>query len=345
MPIVAPQLDEDLAGYPEGGQAPVVAPPSVASQPPITAPQQFATDEQIGQAVGQLNAGQPVTALPRQEWSPAQTQSFAARLDQFDQQAKAARIASDQAAMDAQMLDQMSRVAKSAKDIEIARRNIDVMGLQRDIQNGVPIHDAVSRHPMGLGTGFAGALRATAPAGTTSFVPPTGGAPGYVLDPRGVPHFPPGMEPQMATPKEEDLGGGVKGVRISPQHYQITHRPTEQKEGALTPVQTQRLREIDRQAHDIRVNLPARETSQEYIDAQNELRLLTLKRNKILSEAEGAKPKAVVAPPTVAAPAGVTGTIHPMPTTKTGLVEGQIYDTPRGAAQWDGTHFKLVEKR
>ncbi len=333
MPIVAPQLDEDLSGYPEGGQAPVVAPPSVAGPavvPPGRLGNQYsseqASDAEIGVAVGQLNAGQPVTALPRQEWSPAQAQSFAVRLDQFDQQAKAARIASDQAAMDAKMLDQMSRVAKSAKDIEIQRRTIDMMALQSALGKATTPQEeraALMRFgPNALGGGFAGALKATAPT------------------------------VQMATPHEEDLGGGVKGVRISPQHFEITQRPTTPKEGTLTPVQTQRLREIDRQAHDIRVNLPARETSDEYINAQKQLNLLTLKRNKILSEAEGAKPKvvvappaAVVAPPTVAAPAGVTGTIHPMPNTKSGLVEGNIYDTPRGAAQWDGTHFKLVEKR
>lgn len=70
------------------------------------------------------------------------------------------------------------------------------------------------------------------------------------------------------------------------------------------------------------------------------------------------QPSAVVPAPTVlgatnAVPAigatnrtvGVTGTIHPMPATKAGLVTGQIYDTPRGAAQWDGAKFKLVEAR
>lgn len=40
-----------------------------------------------------------------------------------------------------------------------------------------------------------------------------------------------------------------------------------------------------------------------------------------------------------------TGTINPMPKSKSELVSGKIYDTPRGAARWDGSRFKLVEIR
>ncbi len=131
------------------------------------------------------------------------------RQKQFDlaKEAQAARIASEHAAQDAQMFQQMSRVAMSLKDISEARRQIDIMGLQRDIQNGIPIHEAVARHPMGLGAGYGNALRASAPVGQTRYVAPTGGAPGYVVDPRGTPHFPPNTEKPTWVPETADVPG------------------------------------------------------------------------------------------------------------------------------------------
>ncbi len=119
------------------------------------------------------------------------SEDYRQRQFELNKQIEQAKAARDQAAENARMLDQMMRVSKSTKDIEIARRNIDVMGLQRDIQNGVPIHEAVGRHPMGLGSGFAGALRATAPVAPPTFGKTPGGAE-YIQDPRGVPHFTPG---------------------------------------------------------------------------------------------------------------------------------------------------------
>ncbi len=181
----------------DAGRESVVAPDAA---PAIVPPgrrgdrfsQEQASDAEIGQAVGQLNAGQPVTALPRQEWSPAQGQAFAAKLDEFDRQAKVARAAAQQAAIDAQMLNQMSMVAKSTKDIEIARRNIDVMGLQRDIQNGVPIHEAIARRPNALGGGFASAYRATAPVAPPQWVAPSAASgPGHFVDSAGRVHIAP----------------------------------------------------------------------------------------------------------------------------------------------------------
>jgi len=85
------------------------------------------------------------------------------RMGQLDQQANAAKMARDQSAQDAQMFNMMIRVAKSTKDIETAKRSIDVMGLQNDIQNGIPIHEAVARHPMALGSSFGSTFKETAP--------------------------------------------------------------------------------------------------------------------------------------------------------------------------------------
>jgi len=171
----------------------------------------------IEAASNQISAGQPVTALPKQSWTFPEQQAFTARLDAFDQQAKAARAAAQNAALDAQMFEQMSRVAKSTKDIEIAKRSIDMMGLERDIQNGVPIHEAVKRHPMGLGSGFSGALRATAPV-----APPTvlknPGMPDAYVDARGTPHFVPASampKPPLGTKAEAitDPDGNILGYR------------------------------------------------------------------------------------------------------------------------------------
>jgi len=107
-------------------------------------------------------ANQPYQ-MPSGAWALRTTQDHHDRLQALDQQARSARVARDNAARDAQMLDMMMRVAKSTKDIEIAKRSIDVMGLQNDIQNGVPIHQAVARHPMALGSGFGSTLKAVTP--------------------------------------------------------------------------------------------------------------------------------------------------------------------------------------
>ncbi len=137
MPDLPDTFDIDVPAVPEGG---VIMPGNVQGD-------RFATDAEIGQAVEQLDAGQPVTALPRQDWSFQQAQAFNAKLDAFDQQAKAARAASEQAGRDAAMLDQMSRVAKSTKDIEIALRTQDEIGFRNSVASGVPPVQALTRFP------------------------------------------------------------------------------------------------------------------------------------------------------------------------------------------------------
>lgn len=203
----------------------------------------------IEAASNQISAGQPVTALPRQEWSAEQGQSFAARLNAFDQQAKAAKDAAQQAAIDARMLDQMSRVAKSAKDIEIARRSIDVMALQRDIQNGVPIHQAVQRHPMALGSGFAGALRASEPAPVPTKLELPGMPPAVQIG-RNV-QFPPAppislMQPEartaqpITTPDNKVIGYDIGGGKTISQPKLAEGKLTDQQKARLTDLRKQR---------------------------------------------------------------------------------------------------------
>lgn len=187
MPLTIPapyDTEQDSVGL--TSPPPAVEPPTSAAPAVLPPSTPWST---IEAASNQISAGQPVTALPRQTWTFPEQQAFNAKLDAYDQQAKAARQAAEQSAMDAQMYAQMSRVAKSTKDIEIAKRSIDVMGLQRDIQSGVPIHEAVARHPMALGSGFGSTLKATAPVPAPTVVAPSGKTPGYIQDPRGVPHF------------------------------------------------------------------------------------------------------------------------------------------------------------
>ncbi len=173
-----PTYDTEL----DAGREPIAAPDSApAILPPGRRGDRFsqeqASDAEIGAAVGQLNAGQPVTALPRQEWSPAQGQSFAAKLDEFDRQAKVARAAAQQAAIDAQMLNQMSLVAKSAKDIEIQRRNIDVMRATARIRAGENPVNVMMDTPglFSTGAGYAAAVRAGTPAAPPTFGTTPGG--------------------------------------------------------------------------------------------------------------------------------------------------------------------------
>ncbi len=175
------EMDEDLAGYPAPGAPP--APANVTGTTPWSV---------IGQAADQLNAGQPVTALPHQSWSPAEAQAFSARLDAFDQQAKAAVIARDQAARDARMLDQLARVAHSTKDIAVAMQQQDEIGFRNAVAGGMPSLQALQQFPRAASAPLVAAARASQTPAATTWVPPTAGTPGYVLDPRGNPHFPPG---------------------------------------------------------------------------------------------------------------------------------------------------------
>jgi len=165
-----------------------------ANEPPVPRPTQ-----------AQLEAlpANTLTDIPGAGWAYRETVPHQERLMQLDREAQRARQAAEAAAQDAQMFAQMSRVARSVKDIEIARRSIDVMGLQRDIQNGVPIHDAVTRHPLALGSGYGSALQHTAPVTPPKWVPPSNGAPGYFQTDKGI-QIPPASAMQM-TPLDASL--------------------------------------------------------------------------------------------------------------------------------------------
>jgi len=170
----------------------------IASRMPGEAPPMLPTEPPD---VGPLPYGISHFDLPGGVHAYHISQDYQDRVREIDRQQAAARLARDQAVKDAQMLDQMMRVARSTKDIEVARQQIDMQGLQRELNQlgpmATPQQQAtiIARHPISashLGAGYAAALKATVPTPETRYVAPTGGAPGYVLDPRGVPHFPPG---------------------------------------------------------------------------------------------------------------------------------------------------------
>ncbi len=272
----------DMPAVPEGG---VVMPGNVAPGMTTDA-QQAATEPQLTAAVGQLNAGQPVTALPHQTWSLQQAQAWNAKLGDYDRRANAARIASEQAARDAALLDQMSRVAKSTKDIEVAMQQLDVQRFRNDVANGIPALQALQRSPRAATSPLVAAIKANEPIAAPTLVPPNAGTPGYVVDPRGTPHFWPGQEPSMAAPKPEDVGGGVSILRVSPQHFQVvTKPPPTPKEGSLNDTQKATLTDLRREETAIRSTLPSRVTNPAYIAATNRLAEIKASRDAILNSA------------------------------------------------------------
>jgi hypothetical protein len=203
------------------GVADIPAEPQVAEQVPVdrgrinTGDWVYAGSRMPGEAPVQFPTAPPAEGpfpsgisrfdLPGGVSAYHVSQDYQDRQRELDRQSAAARLARDQAVKDAQMLDQMMRVARSTKDIEVARQQIDMQGLQRELNQlgpmATPQQQAaiISRHPISashLGAGYAAALKAQVTMPETRYVAPTGGAPGYVMDPRGVPHFPPGTGQQ-----------------------------------------------------------------------------------------------------------------------------------------------------
>ncbi len=296
---------------PDDSSAAVNAPPDSAIVPP---PGTSTTSwDTIGAASAQISAGQPVTALPRQAPTFAQGQAWQERMDKFDQQARAAAMAGQQAAQDAQMFDQMSRVARSTKDIEIARRSIDVMGLQRDIQNGVPIHEAVARHPIALGSGFGGAFKATAPAPVVP-APSVLNLPGMPPAVRSGLHgehvqFPPASTAETAL----DTKGAVLNdpetgkrlgmvVRTGPhtQHIVLDKVPLGTDPRTANAIYGSQERGLLKQLEDLEMRAallnPKNPKHQEAVDLQDQLKTVRQNRAALIQAPAAAAPVAPVAP-------------------------------------------------
>ncbi len=260
---------------------------------------------------------------------------------ELGRQAEAARIARDQAAEDARMMDQAMRAAHSMKDIEAAQRSIQVMRGMRQLQAGAPLYQVARENPLMFGSQLGATLRATAPVAAPTFGRTPSGAE-YGLDARGGIHFTPGTGQGPAHqlgdripvrgPNGEDLG---YVVATGPQtgHYQKPEG-IELNASQQISVQRARITAINAQLANAFTIKDSKERDKFISDKTAELDNIS----KTLTE----MPKPRVAPPPGM---GATGAIHPMPTTKAELVSGQIYDTSRGAARWDGSKFKLVETR
>ncbi len=270
---MADALDTDIPAVPEGG---VVMPGNVTRD-------QFATEPQIQAAVGQLNAGQPVTALPIQEWSLDQQRAWNDKLTQYDRQAAATKLAAEQAARDAAMLDQMSRVAKSTKDIEVAMQQVDIHRFQSDLANGVPAWQAAQRSPRVLTSPLVSMINAQV---QPRFVPPSGQEPAHYVTRAGGISYPPessmggtGIGPEMDVANDPESGERIGlWTRRGKNSWQLVLDP---KEKALTGGnQITRLSALQRAlAYELNtaeaigaLEDPKDPLHQQYLDRRNKLR-------------------------------------------------------------------------
>jgi hypothetical protein len=206
MPTSIQQDEEDVARYGDSYAPPVAAPPSYISTAQAVAPPLSPSGSPpavIDAAVAQLNAGQPVTALPRQSWDFQQQQAWVARMNAFDEQAKAARIARDAAARDAQMLDQMARVAKSTKDIQVALQQQDAQGFMNWVAGGGNPVQGLLRFPRAATSPVVSAARLNQPA------------------------------PVTPAPQEVTLPSGQRGVRAGRYGEQFHYEPKPPASGTL----------------------------------------------------------------------------------------------------------------
>lgn len=173
--MAAPQLNDD-ATY---GWA--YAPPShLEGEPAVPIP---------AEPPGLEIPANRATRLPSGVVAYRETVGHHNRMQELDRQAQAAKMARDQAAQDARMLDQMMRVARSTKDIAEAQQFIALRRLEQDIRNGMAPHQALLRNPMATGSGFGSALRATTPDAAPTKLEMPGMPPAIMAN--GRPYWPP----------------------------------------------------------------------------------------------------------------------------------------------------------
>lgn len=274
------------------------------------------------------------------------------RMMELDRQAAVARQAAQQAAMDAQLLNQMSRVAQSTKDIETMRRNIDIMALTRELQNAPPDqqHQVLMRHPLALGSGYGAAMHYSAPP---TVVQASGNTPGYIMA-NGVPHFFPGSG-QSHTPLSNvaepitDPNGNILAYRgaTGPNSGAMLQRTP--LPGSVTKENEMTYRSLERQLFKVEAQIAANATLGNAPSVKAKLDDWKKESDDLRDRLSKLNP--VAYPPTppsksISAPLGtkgVSGSIHQLPLNKSELVSGKLYDTKRGVARWNGTQFELVE--
>lgn len=273
---------------------------------------------------------------------------------EYERQAAAARQAARQAAEDAAMFQQMSRVATSLKDITEARRSIDVMGFQRDVdeltRKGVPIQQALfqsaARHPMAFGESFGSTMKNLMP----ETAPTRGNVSGmgeYLVDSAGRPHW----RPASSMPAEPlgttavpitDPSGNVLGYRAAtgPRTGTIVQRAptpgsiTQEKRMVVDALKVQ-LRDVERAIADNTL-YSSTPTVKAKIDEW------TRQRDDLKRKLADLVPGGFSVEP---AKSGATGIIHPLPSDKSKRVKGQLYETPKGAAEWTGDGWILRETK
>lgn len=184
----------------------------------------------------------------------------------------------------------------------------------------------VAQHKADLDNEIAGRL--------PSWVPPSeGGAPGYMLDPRGGVHFPPSVltdESRQRIGSELTTPSGLHAIWVGPNQIRLVDN------GATKDFTQPQL-------------LQYAKTIQYSPNPTNRAKAESILNFLGTRVEEQMAPKTNA--PTVLGPKnaplrGVTGTIHPWPKKKSELVVGDLYEHPvNGVGRWNGKIFEAVEVR
>src|SRR5437762_4940862 len=214
------EMDDEEVYLDEDQRPPVVVPPGVtppAAPVPSAPPVAAAPWSAIGTAAGQLRAGQPVTAMPRQPaWSG---QDWAAWQQRQAAPQERMRAMQEQREL-AQTLQANQAANKSLKAIEASGQFLGLRRYQNDMAAGIPTEKAIARNaPLMFWTHPASivpAIRAAQPR-AEAFVPP----------PLNVPGMPP----------------AIRSGRYG-EHVQFAPQPKATVEGKLTDVQRAELSDL-----------------------------------------------------------------------------------------------------
>lgn len=192
----------------------------------------------------------------------------------------------------------------------------------------------------------------------TVFVPGTNGAPPYVRDPRGNPHF----LPESATPNAaldttllEAIDPATKqrvGLfsRSGPrtQHFISDEREKEITPATRATIYNAEERGILKELDSLDMLAAARDPKnpkRARYDALNTELDAVRHRRSALGGSATAPTVMTNAATTLSAPSAATGRINPLPKDKSDLVEGSFYDIRGTVYRWDGANFKRVPTR
>lgn len=295
----------------------------------------------IGEASDQISAGQPVTALPRQNDTFQSQQAWIARMDEFDRQAKAARQAANQSARDAAMLDQMGRVAKSTKDIEVAMQSQDVMGFRNAVAGGAAPFMALQRFPRAASSPLVAAMKAAEAPFTPTEVTLPSGATGVRTGLHGeqfryspAPKDTQTIESRARVGTELTTPSGIHAVWVGPNQIRITEKG-ESKD--LTPSQLLTYA-TQFQFSPNATNRATAVAIQQFLGEKAKQQMTPSTNNVVMPPGFGQPTNAQGS-----AQKGVTGRINPLPVNKSDLVADDLYDIKGGVWRWKGSKFEKVQ--